>query len=73
MVNDSTKTETGDGKGPGYFVNFVENNKQLETHVKLYITSGEPGKGGCRYSVYEANNLLICQLPCPPTDPASPS
>jgi hypothetical protein len=40
----------------------------LESQVQLYITSGEPYKGGCRYSVYQADNLLISQLPCPPTD-----
>jgi hypothetical protein len=42
--------------------------KHLESQVQLYITSGEPYKGGCRYSVYQADNLLISQLPYSPTD-----
>ena len=53
------------------FAHHVENNKHLESQVQFYITSGEPGKGGCRYSVFEVDNLLkdnISQLPCPPTD-----
>ncbi len=37
--------------------------KHLESQVQLYITSGEPYKGGCRYSVYQTDNLLISQLP----------
>ena len=53
------------------FAHHVEKNKHLENQVQFYITSGEPGKGGCRYSVYEADNLLkvnIRQLPVPPTE-----
>ncbi len=75
IVNNSTKTEAGYRKDPGQFDNHVENNKQFESHVQLCIPSGELGKGDCRYSVYDAraDNLLIFQLPCPPTDPASPS
>lgn len=53
------------------FANHVEKNKHLEAKLQYLITFDDPGKGGSRYSVYEADNLLkdnLDALPHPPTD-----
>jgi GTP-binding protein EngB required for normal cell division len=49
----------------------LERNKHLEDLIQFCITSGEPGKGGCRYSIYEGDHLVqdnLIHLPSPPTD-----
>ncbi|KAK4015789.1 hypothetical protein OUZ56_030760 [Daphnia magna] len=50
----------------------LEKNQHIEKHVEFLIVFGDAEeKFGCRYSVYETDNLLkdnLSQLPVPPTD-----
>jgi hypothetical protein len=54
------------------FSDHVDKNKDLTDQVHFCITFGEAGKGiGCRYAVYEADNLLkgnLGRLPGPPNN-----